>query len=425
MIDYNKIFESAISDVKSQGRYRNFLNISRVSGNFPYARTPVVDDEVVLWCSNDYLGMGQSQVVVDAMQTTAKSMGVGSGGTRNISGNSASVVSLESSLADLHNKDAALSFVCGYMANYASISTLLSILPNCVAFSDKLNHSSIIEGIKASGRQKYVFAHNDIIHLEKLLSSEPISRPKIIIFESVYSMDGDIAPIKDICNLATKYNAITYIDEVHAVGLYGDRGGGLSDQYDLTNALTIIQGNLAKAYGCFGGYIASSKNIVDVVRSYAPGFIFTTSLPPAVAEASRASVEYLKNSNSERLCHKKVIDSVKNRFKISGIPFVDNGTHIIPVIIGDAQKCKYVTDILLNDYKIFIQCINYPTVPKGLERLRITPTPQHTESMIQDLAYALKKALSYVGYDSVVDINSKYSNNFACVRNQHSELSNA
>ncbi len=393
MLRYTEIFEDAIKRIKSQGRYRHFLNLSRVAGEFPYARSSVSDEGIIVWCSNDYLGMGQSSQVLAAMSSVAANMGTGSGGTRNISGNNSEVVSLEESLADLHSKESALSFVCGYMANYATLSTLMSVIPNCIAFSDEFNHSSIIEGLRSSRKEKRIFRHNDLDHLKYLISSEPIDRPKMIVFESVYSMDGDIAPIYEICEIAQKYNAITYVDEVHAVGMYGDRGGGISERDGVSDMLTIIQGTTSKAYGCLGGYIASTDSITDVVRSYAPGFIFTTSLPPAVAAAARVSVDHLKTSSEERVRHRHVVAKVKKSFNDANIPFVDKGTHIIPVIIGDAELCRNITKSLLDDYKIFIQCINYPTVPVGTERLRITPTPQHTEEMIDQLTNALKSVM--------------------------------
>ena len=397
MVMYNNIFLGAIDKVKKEGRYREFTNLSRISGEFPYACNQSNNNKVIIWCSNDYLGMGQNLHIINSMQETISEMGVGAGGTRNISGNNKEVVALEKSIADLHQKEAGLSFVCGYMANYASLYTLLSIMPESVVFSDSLNHASIIDGIRASNRKKFIFRHNDIVHLESLLKKIDISIPKMIVFESVYSMDGDIAPIAQICDLAERYNAITFIDEVHAVGMYGKRGGGITEQDDLAHRLTIIQGTMAKAYGAMGGYIAASSTIVDVVRSYAPGFIFTTALPPVIATAGRESIEHLKHSNTERQQHQSVVSKMKITLKKAGIPFLDNNTHIVPVIIGDPDLCRMCSKILLDEYGIFIQHINYPTVPKGTERLRITPTPQHTESMIAALVKALTEIFIRLG----------------------------
>lgn len=389
MIPYEGIFYDAIDRVKKEGRYRNFINLNRISGEFPYAYNKDNGKKVVIWCSNDYLGMGQSQKVIHSMQSIIRDMGVGAGGTRNISGTNKEVVELESSIADLHQKEASLSFVCGYMANYASLYTLLSIMPNAVVFSDSLNHASIIDGIKASQRKKFIFSHNNVLHLESLLQGVDRSIPKMIVFESVYSMDGDIAPIQEICDLAEKYNALTYIDEVHAVGMYGSHGGGITEQENLSDRITVVQGTLAKAYGVIGGYIASSPVIVDVVRSYAPGFIFTTALPPVIANAGKTSIEYLKVSNIERKKHQDVIQKVKLQLRTVGISFLDYNTHIIPVMVNDPELCRECSRILLEKYGIFIQHINYPTVPKGTERLRITPTPQHTDEMIECLIHAL------------------------------------
>lgn len=389
MEPYNALFSQFIQDIKNEGRYREFVNIARHAGSFPYAQNQFNNDTIIVWCSNDYLGMGQNSSVKQSMANALSQMGAGAGGTRNISGNNKEVVALEQSLADLHKKEASLSFVCGYMANFTSLSTILSLMKGAVAFSDEFNHSSIIEGIKASKCKKYIFKHNDVKDLELKLQSEPKDTLKLIIFESLYSMEGDIAPIQQICDLALKYNALTYIDEVHAVGMYGARGGGITEALNLTDHLTIIQGTLAKAYGCLGGYIAASQLIVDVIRSYAPGFIFTTALPPAVAAAAHSSVEYLKNSAIERSKQKSIVDFLKTELIKAKIPFLQNNTHIIPVLIGEPNLCREASQLLLSKHKIFIQYINYPTVPKGTERLRITPTPQHTPKMCQALVEAL------------------------------------
>jgi 5-aminolevulinate synthase len=393
VIDYNKIFKQAIDTVKSEGRYRNFTTLTRIAGQFPVAIKTEYQEKVTIWCSNDYLGMGQQAQVIEAMRDTASKMGVGSGGTRNISGTNDEVVKLEESIADLHQKPKALAFVCGYMANYSTLSALATIMPEIAIFSDENNHASIIEGIKIGRRDKFIFRHNDSKHLEELLQQVDINRPKIIVFESVYSMDGDISPVREICDLAEKYQAITMIDEVHSAGLYGPRGGGISEQMQLTNKITIIQGTLAKAFGTMGGYIASSEVIIDVVRSYSSSFIFTTALSPALAAAARSSIEYLKTSQAERAQHKKVVAQVKSALMGAAIPIKPTLTHIIPVIIGDPVLCQRISEDLLGCHKIFIQYINYPTVPRGTERLRITPTPLHTEQMIENLKDALVSTL--------------------------------
>ena len=391
MINYEEIFFNQIKHIKDEGRYREFTGFSRIPGQFPYAVECSVNDVVTLWCSNDYLGMGQNEHVILAIKNYSSS--VGAGGTRNISGTTKEIIELEESLADLHKKPAALTFVCGYVANQTTISTLLSVIPDIVVFSDEKNHSSMIEGIKVSNRAKYIFRHNDVNHLEDFLKSVDISVPKIIIFESLYSMDGDVAPISKICDLADKYNAITYLDEVHAVGMYGNRGGGISEQENISDRITIIQGTLSKAFGVMGGYIAGSKNLVDVIRSFAPGFIFTTALSPLIASSARISVEHLKNSSIEREKQREVVNKVKESFSKAGINFVKTDTHIIPIIIGDSVICKNISQVLLKEYKIYIQSINYPTVPVGTERLRITPTPYHTDEMIGKLTQALVSVL--------------------------------
>ncbi|WP_169193670.1 5-aminolevulinate synthase [Anaplasma platys] len=390
MIDYEKVFFEKIQGIKEEGRYREFTGFRRIPGKFPYAVECQTGDVVTLWCSNDYLGMSQNEHVLSAARD--RNVNVGAGGTRNISGTTEEVIELEKSLADLHNKAAALTFVCGYVANQTSISTILATIPDIVVFSDEKNHSSMIEGIRAGNRAKHIFRHNDVNHLESLLKAAGPG-PKIILFESLYSMDGDVAPIKEICDLASKYNAITYLDEVHAVGLYGARGGGISEREGLADRISVIQGTLSKAFGVMGGYIAASQSLVDVVRSFAPGFIFTTAVSPLIAASALASVEYLKNSDVERKGHAEVLAKVKQAFLSSGIDFVMTDTHIIPLIIGDATKCKEVSQALLKDHKIYIQSINYPTVPLGTERLRITPTPCHTDEMIDHLVKSLVEVL--------------------------------
>ncbi|MCU7611126.1 5-aminolevulinate synthase [Anaplasma capra] len=388
MIDYEKVFAEKIQAIKEEGRYREFTGFRRIPGKFPHAIECQTEKVVTLWCSNDYLGMSQNEHVLSAARDA--SVNISAGGTRNISGTTKEVVELERSLADLHNKPAALTFVCGYVANQTSISTILSMIPDIVVFSDAKNHSSMIEGIRSSNRERHIFRHNDVKHLESLLAATGPG-PKIILFESLYSMDGDVAPIREICDLASEYNAITYLDEVHAVGIYGARGGGISEREGLADRISVIQGTLSKAFGVMGGYIAASKALVDVVRSFAPGFIFTTAISPLIAASSRASVEYLKVSNVEREKHRQVVDKVKNAMLRAGIEFVMTDTHIIPIIIGDAEICKGVSGALLRNHGIYIQSINYPTVPLGTERLRITPTPFHTDEMIEHLIDGLLK----------------------------------
>ncbi len=403
MLMYHNIFSESINQLKSESRYRRFVNLSRISGQFPYAYNRANGKKIIIWCSNDYLGMGQHDEVADEMCKTIRNNGAGAGGTRNISGSNQEVTKLECSIADLHKKESALSFVCGYMANYASLYTLLKILPNAVVFSDSLNHASIIDGISASKRKKFIFEHNNTSHLESLLASVDRSIPKLIVFESVYSMDGDIAPIKRVCDLADKYDALTYIDEVHAVGMYGASGAGIAEREGLADRITVIQGTMAKAYGVMGGYIASSELIIDVVRSYAPGFIFTTALPPVIATAGRMSIEHLKVSNEEREAQRRVVKKVKEKLLVAGIQFLDYGTHIIPVMINDPDLCYKCSQILLEKHGIFIQNINYPTVPKGTDRLRITPTPQHTDSMVEHLVESLSAVFNQLN----IKVNQK------------------
>lgn len=388
-LDYNLFFNKAIANLKEERRYRIFNDIERRVGTKPIAYDHKRKKEIVIWCINDYLGMSLHKDVIEAANKANSSMGVGSGGTRNIGGTHHPMVELEEELADLHSKESALVFTSGYVSNDATISTLGKLLPNCVMFSDQDNHASIIEGIKHSNAQKYVYNHLDIEDLESKLKQVDISLPKIIIFESVYSMDGRISPIKEICDLADKYNALTYVDEVHAVGLYGKRGGGICEQLGLMDRLSIIEGTLAKGFGVIGGYITASKLLIDAVRSYAPGFIFTTSLPPAITSAAITSIRYLKSSTKEREILHKNANLLKAKLRNACIPFIENESHMIPVMVSDPLLSKKVSDILIDQFSIFVQHINFPTVAKGTERLRITPTPMHTEEMINDLVNAL------------------------------------
>ena len=388
-IDYNKYFSSAIDSLKKEGRYRVFNDIGRKVGEHPIAFDYKRNKDITIWCINDYLGMSQHKDVIEAANRANSLMGVGSGGTRNIGGTHHPIIELEEELADLHKKEAALVFTSGYISNDASISTLGKLLPNCIMFSDQENHASIIEGIKRSNVEKHIYKHLDVEDLESKLKLVDIDRPKIILFESVYSMDGCISPIKKICDLADKYNALTYIDEVHAVGLYGENGGGVCQQLGLMDRLSIIEGTLAKGFGVIGGYIAGEKLLIDAVRSYASGFIFTTSLPPALASAATISIRYLKNSTKERDDLKNNARKLKEKLREAKIPFIENDSHMVPVMINDPILSKKISDILLDSFSIFVQHINYPTVPKGYERLRITPTPLHTDKMIEDLVSAL------------------------------------
>lgn len=394
---YDDVFAAAIEGIRAEGRYRVFTDLERKAGQFPRATAHRTGSEVVVWCANDYLGMGQSEVVRTAMKNAIDTMGAGAGGTRNISGNHHAVVTLEATLAELHGKEAGLVFTSGYVANEAALSTLGAMLPNCVIFSDSENHASMIHGIRQSGAEKKIFRHNDVDHLAKLLASVDPRRPKIIAFESVYSMDGDIGPIKEICALARQYNALTYLDEVHAVGMYGPRGAGIAEREGLMDQVDIIQGTMAKAYGVIGGYITSRRVIVDMIRSFAPGFIFTTTVPPAVAAGAEASIRYLMESNKERAAHQDNARKLKAMLGAAGIPVQENPTHIVPVMVGDAVLCKQASDILLEEYGMYVQPINYPTVRKGTERLRITPTPFHTTEMMETLRDALVEVYARLG----------------------------
>ena len=391
MIDYLEIFQKSLDKLKYEGNYRVFADLEKLAGNFPQALNYKDNSvsEVTVWCSNDYLGMSQNQDVLESMTDALKKVGAGSGGTRNISGTNHYHVLLERELCYLHQKEAALLFNSGYLANQATLSTLGKKIPNCIFFSDEKNHASMIQGIKNSGAKKVIFKHNNLDDLEKNLIKFSKSQPKIIAFESVYSMDGDFAPIKSICNLAQKYNALTFLDEVHAVGIYGERGAGVSERDKVMDQVDIIQGTLAKAFGVIGGYITAKKETIDFVRSFSSGFIFTTSLPPCIAAGAYASIRHLKFSSSEREKLFKVVSDLKNSLKKNNIPFIENESHIIPVIIGDPILCKKASQMLLDDFQVYVQPINYPTVPKGEERLRITASPQHTPRMIKKLVTAL------------------------------------
>ncbi len=388
MPSYIDYFTKAVEQLKAEGRYRVFNTLQYSVGSFPMAYHQDLQKEVVVWCTNNYLGMSQHPVVVGAMEQAARKMGAGAGGTRNISGTNVSIVELEREIASLHQKAKGLVFTSGYIANQASLSTICRLIPNCVVFSDAMNHASMIHGILDSGTEKRIFRHNDAKHLEQLLQEYPIPRPKLIAFESVYSMDGDIAPMQQICELAQKYQAMTYVDEVHAVGLYGKTGGGFTELYGLTHKIDIIQGNFAKSLGVIGGYIAASEAIVDAVRSYASAFIFTTTLPPCVTEAALSSIRHLRQSDVERAAHQRVVEKVKAKLKKARIPVLENQTHIVPIMIYDPFLCQQFSQRLLCEYNMYVQPINYPTVPRGTERLRVTPTPFHTDAMIEEFVEA-------------------------------------
>lgn len=384
----HSILAGQIEAIKEQGRYRVFVELERLVGRFPYALYQ--GKEVVMWCSNDYLGMSQHPAVIAAMQEALQKAGAGSGGTRNIAGTQQYHQQLEQELADLYGKDAALVFSSGYVANEATLMTLGSRLPNCVIFSDSDNHASLIHGIRESGAQKHIFKHNDVEHLESLLKAEPLDRPKMIVFESVYSMTGSMAPIAKICELATRYNALTFLDEVHAVGLYGNEGGGLAQELGLQDQVDVISGNFGKAYGVMGGFIAGSATVIDFVRSFAGPFIFTTSLSPVIAAGALASVRYLRQSQTERASLKQVVAKVKTAFREANIPFIEGQSHMVPVIIGNADRCREISHSLLHRFGVYVQAVNYPTVAIGTERLRITPSPFHTDNMTADLVRSLK-----------------------------------
>nr|WP_210348755.1 5-aminolevulinate synthase [Aurantimonas marina] len=399
MIDYQSQFESAIEALHAEKRYRVFADLERIAGQFPKAlwRHDGKVREITVWCSNDYLGMGQHGDVIAAMTATVSAMGSGAGGTRNISGTNHPLVELERELADLHGKEAALVFTSGFVSNEASISTIAKLLPNCLILSDELNHASMIEGVRKAGTKKQVFRHNDLEHLEELLKAADPAQPKLIVFESVYSMDGDVAPVEKIVELAEYYNAMTYIDEVHAVGMYGPRGGGISERDAIAQRIDVIEGTLAKAFGVLGGYIAGTKAVIDAVRSYAPGFIFTTALPPALAAAATASIRHLKTSQTERDAQQRQAAQAKSVLRGADLPVMTSDTHIVPLAVGDPDLCKKASDHLLQRHGIYIQPINYPTVPRGTERLRITPTPLHSDALIETLKDALVETWNTVG----------------------------
>lgn len=390
-MDYNMFFDRALRQLRDERRYRVFADLERLAGRFPHAiwHSQNGPREVVIWCSNDYLGMAQHPKVVGAMVETAARMGTGAGGTRNIAGTNHPLIELERELADLHGKEAALVFTSGYVSNEAGISTIARLLPGCLIFSDSLNHNSMIEGIRKSGCEKRVWHHNDLVHLEELLWAAAPDRPKLIVCESLYSMDGDVAPLRKICDLAEQYGALTYVDEVHAVGMYGRHGGGISERDGIAARIDILEGTLAKAFGCLGGYIAGSATLIDAVRSYAPGFIFTTALPPAVCAAATAAIRHLKSSQWERDRHQDCAARLKSVLNAARLPVMPSNTHIVPLHVGDPQKCKIVCDLLLSKHGIYIQPINYPTVPRGMERLRLTPSPFHDDALINRLSEAL------------------------------------
>jgi 5-aminolevulinate synthase len=392
-VDYSSIFQAAIDRLHDEGRYRVFIDVLRNKGAFPNARCFAGHNgpkPITVWCSNDYLGMGQHPTVIAAMEEALHDVGAGSGGTRNIGGNTHYHVDLESELAELHGKEGALLFTSGYVSNEATLATLGKLLPGCVIFSDELNHASMIAGIRNSGCEK----HNDVEHLEQLLREADPETPKLIAFESVYSMDGDVAPIASICDLADRYGALTYLDEVHAVGMYGDHGGGISERDGVAARVTIIEGTLGKAFGVMGGYIAAERAIIDCIRSYAPGFIFTTSLSPVLVAGALASVRHLKASGEERAAQQAGAALLKEKLREQGLPVMDSVTHIVPVMVGSAVEAKRISDILLAEYGLYVQPINYPTVPRGTERLRFTPGPCHTKAMIDELVAALSEVWS-------------------------------
>ena len=397
-MDYEAQFRGAVQKVRAEGRYRVFADLERQVGRYPRARWHRAGGarEVVIWCSNDYLGMGHHEAVLAGATRAVESYGAGAGGTRNISGTTHLHVLLEEELADLHGKETALLFTSGYVANEAAIGTIARLLPDCVIFSDELNHASMIVGVRASGCEKRIFRHNDLGHLESLLAEQPRGRAKLIVFEGVYSMDGDFGPIAEVCELAPRYGALTYLDEVHAVGMYGARGAGVAERDQVMGQVDVVQGTLGKAFGCMGGYIAGSAALVDAVRSHAPGFIFTTSLPPAMAGGALASVRHLKGDGGRELRarHQERAATLKRRLRAARLPVMPSPSHIVPVLVGDPVRCKAASDVLLERHGIYIQPINYPTVPKGTERLRITPSPLHHDGLMDYLVASLQSIWS-------------------------------
>jgi 5-aminolevulinate synthase len=397
-VDYDSALVAAIDRLHEEGRYRTFIDIERRKGQFPHAvwtRPDGTEREITVWCGNDYLGMGQHPAVLGAMHEALEATGAGSGGTRNISGTTVYHKRLERELADLHGKQAALVFTSAYIANDATLSTLPKLFPGLIIYSDALNHASMIEGIRRNGGAKRVFRHNDVAHLRELLEADDPAAPKLIAFESIYSMDGDFGPIAEICDLAEEFGALTYLDEVHAVGMYGHRGGGVAERDGLLHRIDIVNGTLGKAFGVMGGYIAASARMCDAVRSYAPGFIFTTSIPPVVAAGAAASVRHLKGDQALRDLHQERAQVLKTRLKGLGLPIVDHGSHIVPVIVGDPVHTKLISDMLLDDHGIYVQPINFPTVPRGTERLRFTPSPVHGPKMIEGLVRAMDALWSH------------------------------
>src|SRR5438876_3023309 len=390
-MNYDAFFAPALSRRRAERRYRVFADLERMAGRFPHAvwHSPTGPRDVVIWCSNDYLGMGQHPKVVGAMVAAATRLGASDAGTRNIAGTNHPLVELEHELADLHRKEAALVFTSGYVSNQTGIATIAKLIPDCLILSDALNHNSMIEGARQSGCEKRIWRHNDVEHLEQLLRETGAGRPKLIVFETLYSMDGDVAPVRRICDLAARYGAMTYADEVHAVGMYGPRGGGMAEHQGAMHRVDVLEGTLAKAFGCLGGYIAGNAAVIDAVRSYAPGFIFTTALPPAICAAAAAAIRHLKASSFERERHQDRAARVKAVLNGVGLPVMQSPTHIVPVFVGEPEKCKKASDLLLAEHGIYIQPINYPTVAKGTERLRITPTPYHEDALIDALAEAL------------------------------------